>query len=122
MSSIEKILYFGYGANRDRRMMAAITGNENLVGRPGMLRRFVLCVQRLDQVPASPRAILEESWPSSFESYIIRPGKENDWVTGTIWELTPLERDLVANWELIEFGWYQHRFQVYHMSWTSTII
>lgn len=112
-----KILYFGYGANSQREMMEAITGNKNLVGQPGVLRGFKLCVQRMDQVPdsvspnspvrVSPKQILKDSWPDSFETYIIKPGNKVDEVTGTVWELTPLERELVRDWELVDFGWYE---------------
>ncbi len=114
----EKVLYFGYGANRDSRMMAAITGNKNLKGRPEVLRGFSLCIQRLDQVPdtivpsapvqISPRKILEGNWPSNFTSYIIKEDSEGQ-VNGTIWELTPLERELVRDWELVDFGWYEDK-------------
>ncbi|MBI2613612.1 MAG: hypothetical protein HYW62_02475 [Candidatus Levybacteria bacterium] len=104
---MQKILYFGYGANSQREMMEAITGNKNLVGQPGVLRGFKLCVQRMDQVPDLPKKILKESWPDSFETYIIKPGKETDEVAGTVWELTPLERELVKDWELVDFGWYK---------------
>lgn len=113
----EKILYFGYGANSRIEMLEAITGNHNLVGKPAVLSGFVLCIQRLDQVPnsvvqtspiqISPQQLLRESWPDSFESYIIKPGNESDKVIGTIWELTPEERALVREWELIDFGWYR---------------
>lgn len=102
-----KILYFGYGANSQREMMEAITGNKNLVGQPGVLRGFRLCVQRMDQVPESVKKILKESWPDSFETYIIKSGEETDEVVGTVWELTPLERELVRDWELVDFGWYK---------------
>lgn len=116
----QKILYFGYGANRDPRMMAAITGNSKLIGQPGVLRGFKFYVQRLDQIPnkilpdaptpISPRkAILDSGWGEDFKSYTIKPGSETDVVTGTIWELTPLERELIRNWELIDFGWYQDK-------------
>lgn len=112
-----KVLYFGYGANSQREMMEAITGNENLVGQPGILRGFKLCIQKMSQVPdsvfpnspiaVSPKQILRESWPDSFETYIIKPGEETDEVAGTVWELTPLERELVRDWELVDFGWYK---------------
>jgi hypothetical protein len=113
----KKILYFGYGANRDPKMMEWITGNKSLVGRPGVLREYSLCIQRLDQVPdtlvpsapvpISPRKILEGNWPQTFTSYIIKKDSEGE-VAGTIWELTEEERALVADWELIEFGWYKY--------------
>lgn len=103
----EKILYFGYGANSRREMMEAITGNPNLVGHLAALKGFTLCVQRFDQVPEVPQKILKDHWPESFESYTIKPGKESDEVAGAVWELTPLERELVRDWELVELGWYK---------------
>ena len=113
----KKILYFGYGANSQREMMEAITGNKNLVGQPGILKGFKLCIQKMDQVPdlvfsnspvpLSPKQILKESWGDDFETYIIKPGEESDGIAGTIWELSSLERELVRDWELVDFGWYK---------------
>ena len=73
----KKILYFGYGANSQREMMEAITGNRNLKGQPGILRGYTLCVQKLSQVPESVRKILEKSWGDNFETYIIKPDRNN---------------------------------------------
>lgn len=102
----KKILYFGYGANSQREMMEAITGNRNLKGQPGILRGYTLCVQKLSQVPDSVKKILLESWGDNFETYIIKPDKNGE-VAGTIWELSPQDRELVRDWELIDFGWYK---------------
>lgn len=111
---MQKILYFGYGANSQREMMEAITGNRNLKGQPGILKGYALCVQKLSQVPdsvsptapvpVSPKKILKESWGDNFETYIIKPDKNGE-VAGTIWELSRQERELVRDWELIDFGW-----------------
>jgi len=114
--SEEAIQYFAYGANRDLQMMKAITGAQELFGRPGILKGYTLCVQKLNQVPdvasetspvpISPRELLKQSWPYTFESYIIKPDPNGE-VAGTIWELTPLQRELVRDWELVDFGWYK---------------
>ena len=112
-----KILYFGYGANREPRMMHAITRNPNLVGHSIPIRGFKLCVQKLDQVPdtvppdspapKSARQILKDAgWPQTFQTYIIKPDKDGQ-VFGMLWELTPLERELVREWELVDYGWYK---------------
>lgn len=113
----EKVLYFGYGANRDAKMIAAITGKaeSELVGKPATLEGYSLYVQKLDQVPdvlsptapykITPRQILRGGWGGVFESYVIKPDAEGQ-VTGTLWELTPLERERVRDWELLDFGWY----------------
>lgn len=114
----KKVLYFGYGANRDARMIAAILGKpaEQLAGRPAVLQDYQLGIQGLDQIPdtiminapepISPRQILRNVWGDGFESYVIeyRPGSK---VTGTIWELTPEERERVRDWELLDYGWYE---------------
>ncbi len=115
----QKILYFGYGANRDPKMMEWITGNKNLIGKPGILKGYALCVQRLDQIPdtvsptapapysLSPREIvINGGWPESFESYTVKKDPQGE-VFGTIWVLTPQDRELVRDWELIDFGWYK---------------
>lgn len=112
----EKVLYFGYGANKTPEMMAAITGNENIVGKPAVLEGFGLYVQRLNQIPnivapnapapLSPREILQSGWGENFESYVIKPNPDTK-VHGTLWKLTPVEHELVRNWELIDFGWYR---------------
>lgn len=104
---MNKILYFGYGANSQREMMEAITGNKSLVGQPAVLGGFKLCIQKMDQIPDSVRNILQENWGKDFETYIIKHGKETDEVAGTVWELTDQERELVRDWELIDVGWYK---------------
>ncbi|EKD86923.1 MAG: hypothetical protein ACD_37C00100G0003 [uncultured bacterium] len=113
---MDKVLYFGYGANSDSRMMEAITGSQNLVGKPAVLKDWELCLQRLDQipdrvvssapVPLSPQKEIRRNWDENFLTYVIRPanGKE---VHGTMWELTPQERELVRDWEMVDFGWYE---------------
>ncbi|OGZ62510.1 MAG: hypothetical protein A3H51_01675 [Candidatus Spechtbacteria bacterium RIFCSPLOWO2_02_FULL_38_8] len=117
MTKEDKILYFGYGANMTREMMAWITGNENLKGHPAKIRGFKLGVQKLNQIPSevsqtssapvSPQQILRENWGENFESYVMFRADPDSEVAGTIWELTNYERELVRNWELIDFGWYE---------------
>jgi len=113
----ETVKYFGYGANRDPKMISFITGRpeEELVGKPATLEGFGLGVQRLDQVldslsagsilPISVRALLLESWDDRFRSYIIFP-KPDSRIVGTIWELSDQDRDRVRDWELVG-DWYK---------------
>ncbi|TAH32885.1 gamma-glutamylcyclotransferase [Candidatus Saccharibacteria bacterium] len=114
----DTVLYFGYGANRDAAMIARVLGKaeSELVGYPGVLDGYELAIQRLDQVPdsvsptapvrISPRNLLQESWSSDFRSYGIRRNPASK-VAGTVWELTPDERERIRDWELIDFGWYE---------------
>jgi hypothetical protein len=117
MKSPETVLYAGYGANRDPEMIEAITGNVPKSLGAVVLDDFELCVQRLDQTPdtvfegapspISIREILTRSWGESygFETYTIRP-KIGSMVDAMLFEITSDDRALIANWEMIEFGWY----------------
>jgi hypothetical protein len=118
---MKTILYAGYGANRDLAMLSAITGNDNLKGQPAVLQDLELCVQNADQVPdiiladapapVSPFTTIAATWHGTeFETYTIRR-KKNSQVKGQVFELTEQERALIAEWEMIEFGWYK-RMQV----------
>jgi hypothetical protein len=116
--SSTKILYGAYGANRDPGMLRAITGNASLTGKPAIFKDVELCVQGFDQipdvvaptapVPLSPKAIMADAWgkKSGFETYAIRPAKGRE-VRGRVYKLTTEERALIAEWEMIEFGWYK---------------
>ena len=109
----QEILYFGYGTNRDRDMMVAMIGRDDLLGEPGKLLGYELCVQGLKDIPGtvvenapalfSPREIVERALGSLFELYIIRPSPSNA-TCGTIWHLTIEDLNLVYEWELLEFG------------------
>jgi hypothetical protein len=118
MSEARTILYGGYGANRDPEMLRAITGNPHLQGRAATFKDVELCVQNFSQipdvvspdapVPKSAREIMHASWGDrqDFETYTIRP-RAGSTVSGNVFELTPLERALIAEWEMIEFGWFK---------------
>lgn len=113
----ELVKYFGYGANRDPRMIAAILGKtaDQLTGDKAVLKDFGLAIQKLDQIPAtapegsdlmiSPRDVIEEKWGTNFKTYTIFP-KTGSYVLGTIWELTAEERERVRDWELVG-DWYK---------------
>ncbi len=111
---MEKVFYFGYGANCTPEMISWITGKDDFKGKPVMLEGWNLCVQRLDQVPrvaiptsTGPRPLrehLREVWGDNFETYVIKPGKDK--VMGTLWEMEPRDRELVKNWERVGF-WYK---------------
>lgn len=114
----ELVTYFGYGANRDPRMIAAILGKQEneLVGREGVLVGYELAVQTLAEIPGevssgapkqtSPRDILRDAWGEDFQSYVVRPNPEGR-VAGVAWQLTPDEVERMKDWELLDFGWHE---------------
>src|SRR5436309_14657471 len=111
----EFLLYAGYGANRDPKMIGAITGKLPKVMGAVALKDVELCVQTYDQLPdqivgnqllISAKEVIELNWDDSeaFETYTIgrRPGSS---VRGTLFALSNWERNLVGNWEMVELGW-----------------
>lgn len=111
------IKYFAYGANRDARMISAILGIPagQLNSQSAILQGYDLGVQKFADLPdtilptaplpQSPREIVARNWSTSFESYVIVPNPQGK-VAGTIWYLTPEQRERVRDWELLDFGWY----------------
>ena len=107
------VRYFGYGTNRDHDMMAAMIGRNNLLGVPGKLPGYELCIQALSDIPdvvaerapvsLSPREIVGRAFGSSFEVYVTRPNPGSV-AYGTIWDITSEELKLVHEWELLDFG------------------
>lgn len=111
---MEKIFYFGYGANRTPEMMSWITGKDDFEGKPAILEGWNLCIQGLDQVPkvavptsTGPQSFQEHlrgEWGDNFKTYVIRPGQGG--VAGTLWKIEPEDRKLIRNWERVGF-WYK---------------
>lgn len=98
--------YFGYGANRDPDMMHAIVGRMP-VGYEATLSGYELAIEKWDEIPPSVRRILSGAWTPTFRTYFVRPvANSTSRVKGMVWQLTPLERRLVDNWELTG-EWYK---------------
>lgn len=107
------IKYFGHGTNKDKDMMVHMIGRKNILGEPGMLIGYELCIQKgrqfRDTIPktspinVSPRAIIINSWGPDFEMYVSRPNP-NGVIYGTIWDITSEEFELVREWELVDYG------------------
>ncbi len=99
------IEFFGYGTDRDPEMMKTIIGRLPK-GYPATIEGFELCVQSWDEIPEEARKILSPPWDNNFKSYVLRPTlKQNKRVRGTVWLITPQERKLIDNWELVG-KWY----------------
>lgn len=113
MSDNNIIYYFGFGTNKDRDMMEHMVGRKGLIGEPGKLIGFEVCIQRSDQfrteIPentpfkASPKDLIIKSWGSYFEMYVSRPNPDAV-AYGTIWQLTLEEIEYVREWELVDYG------------------
>lgn len=113
---MKKVLYFGYGANRDPRILSVVLGRKesDFIGTPAIIKGYKLVVQKLNDIPdtiiptspvkISPRELLEQSWDDKFNSYIIKQDAKSA-VSGILWEITEEERERIKDWELVDFGW-----------------
>ncbi len=96
--------YFGYGAMSSEEVMEAVIGRRP-TGTAGSVAGMRLCIQRIDQVPASAQEVLRVEWPDSFRSYVTVPDPEAK-VAGMVWEVTEDERAIIRDWELVDLGWF----------------
>jgi hypothetical protein len=93
------VYYFGFGANASPEMMKAIIGHVP-EGEEAVLYGHKLYTQAYSQIPKVAQEILGKYWESTFTSYVIKV-EQGAKVKGTLWQLTPYERQLVKNWELV---------------------
>jgi hypothetical protein len=97
--SNKKIIFFGYGANRNRQKISQIIGYDPGEGVGAVLENYILCIQLLIQVPEPIRKFLTQVYGPEFKSYTIRKGE--GLVSGTIWELTEEDIGKIHQWEFI---------------------
>jgi hypothetical protein len=103
------LTYFGYGANQSPEMMEAMVGRVP-EGEPARLHDHELAIQQPHEISEVVRGILAayrtEQEVAEFETYVIRR-RQGGVVIAMAWQLTPLERELVDNWEMNDGLWYQ---------------
>lgn len=115
MGDARKIIkYFGFGTNKDLDMMVHMVGRGNLVGEPGKLIGYEVCIIvakniKREHIPpesplkVSPKKIIIDNWGDDFPMYYSRPNP-NAVAYGTIWDLYEDEIELVKEWELVDYG------------------
>lgn len=107
------IKYFGFGTNKDRDMMEHMIGRKDILGETAKLPGYEVCTQLAKHfnteipqdspIDRSAYHILVGSWGEEFEMYASIP-KEDAIAYGTIWYITPLELELVREWEMVDYG------------------
>lgn len=104
---MSNILFFGYGANRDKKRIVDILEASGLAGedleiqggKGARIDGAVLSIQTLDQVPMQVRDMLQKVWGDKFRAYTLKPG--NGQIAGVVWELTQKQYDALKEWELV---------------------
>ncbi|MCX6730734.1 MAG: gamma-glutamylcyclotransferase [Candidatus Roizmanbacteria bacterium] len=94
-----KILFFGYGANKDPHRLKEILGKYPEGGQGAVLENYSLAVQTLKQIPTSAQHILKKVWGENFQAYTIRKG--NGFVEGRIWLIEEEDLEKIKKWEFI---------------------
>ncbi len=115
---MSKIFYFGYGANMDKDMMAAITGTRSMPEPlSAIVEGYELCIQKWQEISQDIRRVLSQKWDDTFATYCLRKTYDKRAiVAGKIWELKPEEFELISNWEM-HGRWYERinsRARVYN--------
>ena len=96
---MKRILFFGYGANRDGNKIAQITGEDLRESVGAVLEGYKLAYQTLDQVPQPARDVLKDTWGNTFRAYTLRKGEG---VTqGVIWPVSEEGLKKIEEWEFI---------------------
>ena len=96
---MDKKLFFGYGANRNRSKIKQVIGRDPGEGVGAILEGFSLYLQDLDQIPERVRADLQKIFGGSFKAYTIVKGK--GFVMGVIWALTDEDLEKIKEWEYV---------------------
>ncbi len=96
---MKKILFFGYGANRNKNKISQITGENPGDGIGAILEGHRLAFQTLKQIPPPVNKFLEKVWGLHFKAYTIRKGKGI--ITGVIWQLSEDGFSKIKEWEFI---------------------
>jgi hypothetical protein len=102
---MEKILFFGYGANRDKKRIEDILRASGLTGEDLKLEggfgarvdEMVLAIQNLQQIPETVRETLLKVWGGSFRAYTIKPGVGQ--IAGVLWGLNQKQFEALKAWE-----------------------
>jgi hypothetical protein len=102
-----RLYFFGYGANRDPEMIAAIIGHRPKVIGKATLENYQLRIQSFQEIPGttSKPLVLLKSWGQSFKSYEITP-QPGSKVSGTLFRITLHDRHLIDKWEFADTDWH----------------
>lgn len=95
---MDKKLFFGYGANRNRSRIRQVIGKDPGDGVGAILEGYTLHVQNLDQIPEPAQSDLKEIF-GNYKAYTIRKGK--GFVAGIVWSVTEEEFEKIKAWEYV---------------------
>lgn len=95
---MNKILFFGYGANRNINKMFQTIGSRP-EGKGAVAEGFRLAYQSFDQIPEPAKSVLKKIWGSEFRAYTLK--EDDGMVVGELWEITKDDFQKIKEWEFI---------------------
>jgi len=96
---MNKILFFGYGANRSKSKINQIIGGEPGSGMGAIIEGYRLAYQSLDQIPEPAKTNLQKTWGNDFKAYTLKEGEGV--VGGVLWEISEEDFQKIKEWEYI---------------------
>lgn len=102
---MDKILFFGYGANRDKKRIEDILKASGLEGKDltveggygARVDGMLLAIQNLAQIPEEVQKPLSEVWGTNFRAYTLKPGDGQ--VAGVLWGFNDKQYEALKKWE-----------------------
>lgn len=95
----DKVLFFGYGANRSRSKITQIIGHDPGEAVGAIVEDFKLGIQVVNQVPQQLQEILTSVYGHQFKAYTLTPGEGI--VAGVIWAFNKEDLEKLKEWEFI---------------------
>lgn len=92
-----KVLFFGYGAYRNKGKISQVLGHNPGEGVGAVLEGYVLVYQTIDQLPESLREFFRGVYGNDFRAYTIRKGEGV--VSGMLWEINDEDLVTLKKWE-----------------------
>lgn len=106
MAARAEVTYFGYGTTGAWAMMDALIGRVPQ-GRTASLYDYELVIQQPSEAPPPAKTTLGFHFAAeeveSYRTYAICP-RVGASVIGMAWKVTPLERELLARWNMEDLG------------------
>ncbi len=92
-----KILYFGYGAYRNRSKVEQVIAHPRPEEIGGIAEGYRLAYQDLSQIPQKASDILRNVWGDNFKAYTLK--RENGIVSGVVYTITEEDLVKIKEWE-----------------------
>lgn len=96
---MDSVLFFGYGANRQREKITQVIGKDPGTEIGAILEGYQLAYQSVDQVPQPAQDLLVKLYGNEFKAFTLKEG--NGIVQGCVWTISKEDFEKIKEWEFI---------------------